>query len=139
MDILKGKIKVSRKEAITTIRQKITKIESKTMEKINKSKSWFFERTVNKLWPGSGEDQVDPSKQSIKVTNGISPTEIQKILRESPVQVPCKIQDAWGWCIGMTQRDGMGREVGGGSGLGTRVHPWWIHVDVWQNQYNIVK
>ena len=50
------------------------------------------------------------------------------------------IQDAWGWCTGMTQRDGMGREVGGaGSGLGTRVHPWQIHVDVWQNQYNIVK
>ena len=23
--------------------------------------------------------------------------------------------------------------------MGTRVHPWWIHVDVWQNQYNIVK
>ena len=23
--------------------------------------------------------------------------------------------------------------------LGTRVHPWWMHVDVWQNQYNIVK
>ena len=49
------------------------------------------------------------------------------------------IQDAWGWCTGMTQRDGMGKEMGGGSGLGTRVHPWWIHVDVWQNQYNIVK
>ena len=27
----------------------------------------------------------------------------------------------------------------GGSGLGTRVHPWWIRVDVWQNQCNIVK
>ena len=40
---------------------------------------------------------------------------------------------------GMTQRDGMGREVGGGSGLGTHVHLWQIHVDVWQNQYNIVK
>ena len=26
-----------------------------------------------------------------------------------------------------------------GSGWGTRVHPWWIHVDIWQNQYNIVK
>ena len=26
-----------------------------------------------------------------------------------------------------------------GSGLGTRVHPSRIHVDVWQNQYNIVK
>ena len=31
------------------------------------------------------------------------------------------------------------REVGGGSGLGTRVHPWQIHVDIWQNQYSIVK
>jgi len=27
----------------------------------------------------------------------------------------------------------------GVSGWGTRVHPWQIHVDVWQNQYNIVK
>ena len=27
----------------------------------------------------------------------------------------------------------------GGSGLGTHVHPWLIHVNVWQNQYSIVK
>ena len=39
------------------------------------------------------------------------------------------IQDARGWRSGMTQRDGMGREMA----------PWWIHVNVWQNQYNIVK
>ena len=26
-----------------------------------------------------------------------------------------------------------------GSGVGTYVHPWQIHVDVWQNQYSIVK
>ena len=26
-----------------------------------------------------------------------------------------------------------------GSGWGTRVHLWRIHVDIWQNQYNIVK
>ena len=25
---------------------------------------------------------------------------------------------AWGWCTGMTQRDGMGREVGGGFKMG---------------------
>jgi len=25
------------------------------------------------------------------------------------------------------------------SGWGARVYPWQIHVDVWQNQYNIVK
>ena len=29
-------------------------------------------------------------------------------------QVRCRIQDAWGWCTGMTQREGMGREEGGG-------------------------
>ena len=27
----------------------------------------------------------------------------------------------------------------GGSGCGTRAHPWRMHVDVWQNQYSIVK
>ena len=27
----------------------------------------------------------------------------------------------------------------GGSGLGTHVHPWQIHVNVWQSQYSIVK
>ena len=26
-----------------------------------------------------------------------------------------------------------------GPGWGTRVYLWWIHVDIWQNQYNIVK
>ena len=26
-----------------------------------------------------------------------------------------------------------------GSGLGTHVHPWLIHVNVWQNQYSIIK
>ena len=39
----------------------------------------------------------------------------------------------------MTQRDGMGRRWERGSGLGTRVHSWRIHVDVWQNQHNNVK
>ena len=38
----------------------------------------------------------------------------------------------------------MGREEGGGrkeegSGWGTLVYLWQIHVDIWQNQYNIVK
>ena len=39
----------------------------------------------------------------------------------------------------MTQRDELGRKVGGGFRWGTYVHPWQIHVNVWQNQYNIVK
>ena len=28
---------------------------------------------------------------------------------------------------------------GGGSGWGTCIYLWWIHVDIWKNQYNIVK
>ena len=36
------------------------------------------------------------------------------VRNESPVYVRCRIQHAWGWCMGMTQRDVMGREVGGG-------------------------
>ena len=37
--------------------------------------------------------------------------------------------------------EGWYREGGGGvrSGWGACVHSWRIHVDVWQNQYNIVK
>ena len=42
---------------------------------------------------------------------------------------------ALGWPRGMV----WGRRWEWGSGWGTCVYPWWIHVDVWQNQYNIVK
>ena len=47
-------------------------------------------------------------------------------------------------CLGLVHWDDTERWYGegsgrGGSGLGTREHPWRIHVDVWQNQYSIVK
>ena len=58
---------------------------------------------------------------------------------KSPVQVRCMIQGFWGWCTGMTQEIGGGGRWEGDSGWGTRVHPWRIHVDAWQNQYNFVK
>ena len=53
-------------------------------------------------------------------------------------------QGAQGWSTGMTLRDGMGwdgmgKEVGGGSGWGTHVYPLLIHVNVWQKPLNIVK
>ena len=41
----------------------------------------------------------------------------------SLVQVWCMIQGAQGWCTGMTQRDGMGRKVGGGFGIGITCTP----------------
>ena len=38
----------------------------------------------------------------------------------------------------MTQKDGTGKGGEGSSVWGTRVYLWLIHVDVWQNEYNIV-
>ena len=36
---------------------------------------------------------------------------------------PDSMQDAWGWCTGMTQRDGMGRQAGGGFRMGNTCTP----------------
>ena len=69
--------------------------------------------------------------------NGIETCIISYVKRIAS-QVRCMIQDVWGWCTWMTQ-NGMGREVRGGSRWGTLVHPWWMHVDVGQNQYNTIK
>ena len=41
----------------------------------------------------------------------------------SLVQVQCMRQNAQGWCTGMTLRDGMGREVGGGFRMGNTCTP----------------
>ena len=52
------------------------------------------------------------------------------------------ILDAWGWCTGMTQRDGTGREEGGGRRVqdGERVYTCGgFMLIIWQNEYNIVK
>ena len=40
-----------------------------------------------------------------------------------PVQVRCMRQGAQGWCTGMTQRDGMVREVGEDSRMGNTCTP----------------
>ena len=52
--------------------------------------------------------------------------------------------DAWYWMLGagaLGWPRGMiwGGRREEGSGWGTRVYLWQIHVDIWQNQYNIVK
>ena len=36
---------------------------------------------------------------------------------------PGSIQDPWGWCTGMTRRDGTGREVGEGFRMGNTCTP----------------
>ena len=69
-------------------------------------------------------------------------TETCIILYVKQIVSPGSMQDTG--CLGLMHWDdpeGWYGEGGrsGGSGWGTRVHPWWILVAVWQNQYNIVK
>ena len=45
------------------------------------------------------------------------------VRNESPVYVQYRLQDAWGWCTGMTQKDDMGRVVGGGFRVGNSCTP----------------
>ena len=45
------------------------------------------------------------------------------IWNESPVQFRWMIQDAQGWCTGMTPKDGLGREVRGGFRMGNTCTP----------------
>ena len=45
------------------------------------------------------------------------------VWNESPVQVQSMTLDAWGWCTGITQRDGTGREEGGGLRMGNMCIP----------------
>ena len=61
---------------------------------------------------------------------------------ELPVQVRCMMLDAWGWCTGTAQRDGVGRRVGDGLGMGSGghmyIHGWFMSV-AGKNHHNIVK
>ena len=71
--------------------------------------------------------------------NGIETCIISYVKR---ITSPGSMHDTGG--LGLVHRDeprglGRGGRWEGGSGWETRVHPWWIHVNVWQNQYNIVK
>ena len=46
---------------------------------------------------------------------------------------------AQGWCTGKTQRDGVGREVGGGIGMGNTCKSMADYVNVWQKPLQYCK
>ena len=61
-----------------------------------------------------------------------------KISYKKRITSPGLMQDTG--CLGLVHWDDPEGWYGErGSRWGTHVHPWWIRVDVWQNQYNIVK
>ena len=45
----------------------------------------------------------------------------------------------WVSALGRPRRMVWGGRREEGSGWGTHVYLWWIHFNIWQNQYNIIK
>ena len=88
-----------------------------------KNNQWVVIRRIQRLY----ENPVDRVPQSVSSIChfwcGYLGFLLIKEGKESPVQVRCMILDAWGWCTGTTQRDGMGREEGGGFRMGNTCIP----------------
>ena len=68
-------------------------------------------------------DSVGNGKGGMIWENGIETYILSYVKQIASPGNRCMIQGAWGWCTEMTQRDGMGRQVGGDSGWVTHVHP----------------
>ena len=70
------------------------------------------------------------------------PSELPRLATDLQVRVfpgVWKLLSFWGgWCTRMTQRDGMGREVGGGVQDGEQMYTRGGFM-LMENQYNIVK
>ena len=82
-------------------------------------KRWAYQTT----WPASWETYMQVRKQQLScIVPGLASRSIYDILR---ISMPFSqiILDAWGWCTGTTQRDGMGREEGGGFRMGNTCIP----------------
>ena len=71
---------------------------------------------------GQSLDSVGEGEGGMIWQNGIE-TYILSYVKQMGSQVKCRIQDAWGWCTGMIQRDEMGKEVGGGFRMGNTCTP----------------
>ena len=65
-------------------------------------------------------DSVGEGEGGMILRNGM---ETCIISYKKRIASPGLIQDAWGWCTGMTRRDGTGREVGGGFRMGNTCTP----------------
>ena len=78
-------------------------------------------RNINNLRYADDTDLMAESKEKLKSL-------LMNVKEESKkaglkVQVLCTILDAWGWCTGTTQRDGIGREEGGRFRMGNTCIP----------------
>ena len=108
--------RASRRKEVLKIRAEINAKETKeTIAKINKAKSWFFER-INKIDKPLAR-LIKKQKEKNQINN---------------------IRNARYWMLGagaLGRPRGMewGRRRKEGSGWGTHVYLWRIHFDIWQN------
>ena len=74
-------------------------------------------RNINNLRNADDTTLTAESKEELK-------NFLMKVKEESgkaglKLRIRCTILDAWGWCTGMTQREGMAREQAGGLRIGS--------------------
>ena len=67
--------------------------------------------------------QVNTFKEETYFSAAFPPTVSVKEISYSKKIITSTMLDAWGWCTGTAQRDGMGREEGGGFGMGNTCIP----------------
>ena len=109
--------------------------------------SWWCRPTISSsVVPFSSGPQSFPASRSFQMsqlfTSGGPNIEVSASTSVFPMNTQDWFSLGWtGWIS--LQSKGLSRVISNTivqkHWLGTRVHPWWIHVDVWQNQYNIVK
>ena len=77
-----------------------------------------------RLFPGSSATTNGESHlQTLPEQPGRHSKSFINLSRWNLIKVWCTIQDAWGWCTGMTPGGGMGREVRGGFRMGNTCTP----------------
>ena len=69
-------------------------------------------------------------RQKQQKTNGAGVREMAVVIKSIKESAKVRVEvteknktDAWGWCTGTIQRDGVGREEGGGFGMGNTCIP----------------
>ena len=102
---------------------------------------WEYQTT----WPDSWENCMQVKKlQWEKARVGCSErTALEEVCyhrwNRSPAQVGCMRQVLSASALGRLRGMGWGRRREGGSGWGTHVNPWWIHLNVWQKPLQYCK